>query len=154
MNDLIVPLTDDEKGMVANELDKLYSFQDRPLSKEKKAHMVQEITTHGYPFKAVIQGIRDMFSEELKAIKLASILESIREKIEPGSIESTDCDKCDKSGFVILADPNYYEKMFACVCPNASKWSGSKLVRWGGDEVQMVRNVLYRIPERLRPRKR
>ena len=149
MNALTVLLTDDEIGLISTEIEKLYSFQDRPLAKEKKAYLVQEISSHNYPFKAIIQGIRGMFSEELRAIKLASILDSIREQIEPSTMDKQECVECDGTGRIIMVDDRKYESLFACNCPNGNRYFSQGLVRWCGDNVQIARGVTHRIPERL-----
>lgn len=149
MQNLTVTLTDNEQSMIASELEKLYSFQDRPLSKEKRVLIVQEIVSHGYPFKAIIQGIRDMFSDDLKTIKLASILQSIQEKIVVEEIQISDCDDCDGRGLVILLSDTRYEKVFACLCKNGFRWIERGLAQWSGEQAQFHRGVAYRIPERF-----
>ena len=77
MNELTRSLSQSELSQIGTEIEKLFAFQDRPLSVEKKAMLVQEIADIGFPFDAIIKGIRSLFLEELKAVKLSAIYEAI-----------------------------------------------------------------------------
>lgn len=153
MNALTVLLTDDEKGMIANELGKLYSLQDRPLSDEKKAHLVFELSNSGLPFKAIIMGLRSLFAEDLKKISLAEILAACRSKVmfyaEQEAPKKIECEHCYQNGAVMMKDPNGYEFPFSCTCLNAKKKSNWNLIRWGGQPTQIVKGKVYTIPERF-----
>jgi len=87
MSALITCLSDEEKVAVGNELEKLFMFQDRPLAAPKKALLVSEISKKGMSFDAIVKGIRNLFSEDLKEVKLSRIENSIREFM-PKSIKN------------------------------------------------------------------
>lgn len=154
MNHLAVILTEQEKISVANELSKLYAFQDRPLANDKKAYLVAEITSHGIPYGAIIAGIKSLFAEDLKNIKLPEILSACREHIERGETEILECDHCAGRGTVLLSDPDQYEKLLLCVCGNAVRWGGHNLAQWNGENIQVVKGKTLQIPERFRKKVR
>lgn len=150
MHGLMTQLTDDEKAMVGNELDKLYSFQDRQLPKEKKAFIVQEIAVQGFPFKAIIAGIRSLFSEDLKSVKLATLSKAIRENINAPEEEekSKDCVHCSGVGSVTLCDEEKRGYALACTCTAGRKHQ--RLVRWNGEFVQLSNGRTLEVPARFR----
>jgi hypothetical protein len=153
MNALVLPLTDDEKLQISAELEKLFAFQDRPLIDKKKALLVTAIADHGYPFGAIIAGIKSLFDEDLKSIKLPDILEACRNHIERGEeTESINCVYCNGGGGIPLVDESKSERLFLCVCKNASRISHHRLARWNGQLVQIVKGKTLYLPERFRER--
>lgn len=79
MSALITCLNDEEKVVIGNELEKLFIFQDRAFSVQKKALLVSELSTKNFKFDAIIKGIRKLFSEDMKEINLSRIEVSIKE---------------------------------------------------------------------------
>lgn len=150
MSALIVPLTDEERGIIANELDKLYAFQGRPLPKESKAFLVQEISVQGLPYKAIVEGIRSLFVEDLKSVKLAFILKAAREHIQIAEAEAERgyCKHCSGVGSVTLCDDQKISYALACICAASEKMKGS--VRWNGQWVQIINGRTLEVPERFR----
>jgi hypothetical protein len=114
------------------------------LSKEKKALLVQEISDLGFPVAAILGGLRELMGEDLKAIKLATIREAIKGKLEP-EIEkaAASCGECI-SGFIIMTDPVTLNE-FALACQCAAGYRHTWLRRWGGDNFQFSNGrELYR----------
>lgn len=139
MPNLTVSLTENEKILIGNELEKLFSFQDRPFSKDKRAHLVTEIASYGYPFGSIMLGIRAMFSEELKRITLADILSSCSEKIsheDEHQDNRESCDNCLGCGCVIMSDENKYHFSLACTCSNGNSFIQRHFARWNGEKTQ------------------
>lgn len=140
MNDLIKSLSETDKLSLANELTKLFILQDRPAGKEKVAEMVEELSTRNIPAGALIAGIRRLKDEDLKLIKLATIIGAARDFIVADD-QKVRCDICGSSGMVSMRDQNGYEGALACLCSNGDRAHRARgLAKWNGEEYQVVRN--------------
>ncbi len=144
MNELTLSLSDEEIGLIANELNKLFLFQDRPFGKEKQGAFLDEIRGWNYPAGAIISGIRKLMAEDLKSLKLATIKEAAAGYIHRGDAERSKCDYCDGRGVVMMRDPNLYEFAFACLCSNADQPRAShRLATWNGEKFQVRNGKTY-----------
>lgn len=130
--------SEDEKFLIGNELQKLFAFQDRNLTKEAKSLFINEFEASGIPPGAMIHGIRSLITEDLRQIKLNHILAAARGFMTQETRESTKCDDCRKSGIVIMRDSDSREFALACHCQNGVGLNrAAGLVRWAGERTQM-----------------
>jgi len=133
MSGLIALWPDAESEAVAHELEKLFVLQDRPLSKEKKIILVNELSKSGRPSASVIAGIRKLMDEDLRHIKKATILEAADDFIsnEPQTVA---CDDCSE-GMVLTRDDKGRYFSLACTCQNGNR---HQLTRWNGQKTQFL----------------
>jgi hypothetical protein len=123
-------------SLISDELEKLFVFQDKHLSKEKKAILVEEIQRYGFPQSAVIHGIRALMADDMPAIKLFPILASIRKFMIPEE-QTSECKEC-LNGIVLMRDQNLYEFALACVCGRGKQINlTQRLMLWNGEETQL-----------------
>lgn len=135
MNELTVWLSDEEVGIIGNELNKLFLFQDRPFSKDKQAAFLEEIRGWGLPAGAIISGIRKLKSEDLKSLKLTTIREASHDFIAY-SEETEKCDACI-SGVIIMHDEEKRQFALSCNCPRGRMVrNNSNLTGWNGANTQ------------------
>jgi hypothetical protein len=142
VNELIAQWDDREKILLGNEIEKLFVLQDRPISKEKKAILVGEISNSGIPIGPLLSGLRKLMGEDLKTIKKATILEAARDFIVD-TYDQVQCDYCSE-GMVVTKDPEGRYFSLACTCP---KGNGKRLVRWNGQASQQINDRLLVVQE-------
>lgn len=141
MNELTIYLSEDEIGMIGNELNKLFLFQDRPFSKEKQSAFLEEIRGWGIPFNAIVSGIRKLKAEDLKSLKLAAIRDAASQFFFHGE-ENEKCSEC-LSGIILMRDEKNYQFSLACRCQRGNtKKMNLGLVGWNGEETQFSKNRL------------
>lgn len=148
MQQLIPTLDDNEKIAIGNELDRLFMFQDRPpLTKEKKACLVEELAAAGYPVKSILSGISALIAEDMKVIKLSALKNSIEEFFARGSSEERiACEHCGKRGTVFLRDEEKRWYAFACICANGTNTvRAAGLARWSGQGTQFHRGRSFEL---------
>lgn len=136
MHELVKSWDDEETGLLAGELDRLFALQDKPLGKDKRAILVQEISRSGIPFKAVCQGIRKLVTEDLHSLKLSVIMEAALEFVfDRGDVVR--CTDCNGIGIIVMKDEAKRWFALACQCSNGNaKVASMQLARWKGEEVQ------------------
>lgn len=137
-------LTEQHKFQIGDELQKLFLLQDRPYSKEKAAAIIEELEKSGLPAGALISGIRSLMHEDLRVVKLANILDAARENMTAEEVKKTECDACDGRGMVMMKDSDDCEFSFACVCGNARRVSGLKLVQWNQQDFQLHNGKMFK----------
>lgn len=154
MKELSVPWTVEEINHIEIILDKLFMFQDRPLNKEKKSFLANEISLAGLPYKAVLGGLNKLMSEDLKNIKFSTIIQAAKEMFEPEQdTENYSCDHCDGRGKVIMRDSEFRDFALMCFCRNSFKGNG--LVPWNGQITQSSRGrVLTLFPDTVTTKER
>lgn len=138
---LIVNLTDDEKGLLANQIERLFVIHDKRLSKNGKAILTDELAHLNIPFRFLIAGLRDLEEEEnLKNIELWRIKNACRKRMH-AEYRPASCESCGTDGTVTMiykdGERRGIETQLACICPNGDRWArGSSnfraLVRWNG----------------------
>lgn len=136
MNELTTPLDDNDKIRIGNELEKLFVLQDRPMSKEKKVILLDELGQTGYPAQAILAGIKSLQAEDLKSIKFANLLDAIKDKMTYEEEVKTQCEKCDGRGIVTMRNKDKYQFALACVCVNGNAFAGRGNARWNGERYQ------------------
>ena len=138
MQELMNSLTEQQKLVIGDELEKLYALQDRPLGKEKLAFLLEEMATLNIPAGAWISGIRSLMSEDLKSVKLAHLYAAAKKFTVAEEAKTVRCDYCSGCGAVGMRDPEHRSWSLACICPNAEKLKKAwDLVRWNGEQVQI-----------------
>ena len=127
-------LTEANKLQIADELERLFTLQDRPFSQKRAAIFIEELEKANLPVSAIIAGIRSLMTEDLSKISFEMIFARSRSKIEREEIKTRDCDHCHGLGVVLMKDGSGYEFAFSCLCENAGRIQG--LMPWGGEPVQ------------------
>ncbi len=131
-------LTEAEKLLIANELEKLFVLQDRPFSAKKSMAYLEEFERSNLPLGAIIAGIRSLIHvENISSLDFPRIASAARSKIERSEYETVKCDSCDGRGMLMLRDESKYEYAFKCQCANASKEAHHNLAQWNGESFQM-----------------
>lgn len=115
MNELTTLLDDREKILLGTEIEKLFVLQDRPLSRDKRAILVDELSNSGVPLAPLLAGLRKLMGEDLRNIKKATILEAAEEFIVNTAPQSQ-CNSC-ASGYVVAKDEEGRLFSLACRCP-------------------------------------
>ncbi len=153
-NVLANKLNVDEERLVRLELERLFNLQDCPLRDDKKAAFVFELSRSGYPFKAIVAGIRSLGDKDLSKIKLFNLTEAIRPQVVYKE-NFEDCQYCGLSGFVSMVDQGRYQYSIPCVCARGEMYSKKqKLSQWNGEAVQSSNGKTLRLvnPEILKIR--
>ncbi len=148
MNVLAVSLTQEDKVLVAEVLDKVFLYQDKPISAKRLAVYVDEICSWGYPLSAILDGLRSFFNLDVSHIKLAHIRDAIAECIPASArAESQSVELCPycHGGLVTMrgTDGNgtvvSYRTSMACVCSRGDMYANKmRMVRWKGKRVQYL----------------
>jgi len=142
MNELVQCLTAKEEIEVESRLRDLYILQDKPIKKDQFATMLSEIVNSGKPFKAIMAGLYDLRSEDLKKISYPIIMNAIFDHCEPVNSGPTRCEKCSSSGFVVMRDDEMRSFALACTCQNGDVIQNQGNVRWNGESTQFVHGRL------------
>lgn len=123
---------------IGDVLEKLFTFQDKPLSENKKAVLAQEIINYGFPYQAIIAGIKDLFMSDLRTLKLVNLIDSIRKCIDYDAGRA-DCPYCKKEGAICAIDAQSGAPYaIACKCSNGDAvFEKQQLVRWNGQNKQL-----------------
>lgn len=142
-NYLTTTLSEREKLALEDELEKLFALQDRPLSKEKKTILIEEMALMSLPFRALVSGIRQLMTEDLKSIKLWNIRDAAEKFVFAEAKPATECDFCEKTGAVVMfARQGEYlrRSAFACTCENGKSFAAMHgAAQWDGQDVQVCR---------------
>lgn len=127
------------------ELERLHTLQDKPFTEAKRVMFVHELSSGCGPFSAVIQGIKSLHHEELRSIKLVTLIDAIMKFVDLDH-NRVDCGHCSKEGAVILMDAQGAQFALACMCSNGDIVQASqRLVRWNGRDIQESNaRLLYR----------
>jgi len=141
MSCLKIPLSEEKKDAIRNELERLFVLQDRPLADSKKEIYAQELDKAGFPFDAIIKGIRELADADLKSVKFFTIKESIR-KFMDYSQEKTNCAHCGGAGVVSMERDDKYSFAFACIC-SAGQLMDKEFIRWNGKTSQDLNGHNY-----------
>ena len=151
MNELTKPLTSTEIDDLAFLLTKLFTLQDRPANKNKILIYVEEISNYNFPFAAISSGIKSLFNEELKSIKLPTILDAIRDKLILEKEELANCDYCGNTGLITMYNEKKYQFVFACKCDRGKRYiDNMKIAKWKGGNIQYLKNKKYELHDTIK----
>lgn len=130
---------DSERIGVGNELARLFALQDKGLTLDKKNIFIEELAQSGYAYGAVVQGIRSLAREDLKTLKIWSIMEASRKFVQVEEREVFKCGSCN-DGLVAMVrwspgqDHHLNKTSFACICKNGDvvrQWK-RRPANWNG----------------------
>lgn len=130
-------LTEVQKLQIADELEKLFTLQDRPFSQKRAAIFIEELEKSNLPAGAIISGIRSLMTDDLGKITYEMIFARSRSKIEREEIKSKECDHCFGSGVVSMRDEVGYEFLYVCSCENSKKYQDCGLAKWNSEAIQI-----------------
>lgn len=144
MQSLRQNLTPLQASEISTEIKHLFALQDKPCTDAKVSILLQEIENLGLPYPAIVAGIKSLFHKDIKVMKLAVIVEAIREHITY-DFHSVPCEYCNGNGAVCLFDSEGRSFALSCKCSNGDKInSAQKLVRWNGNDNQMSNNRILK----------
>jgi len=129
MNYLKLPLTHDQIEILGRELERLFVLQDKPFPESKKTIFVQEIRDTFYPFGAIISGVRALAGEDLKTIKLHTIINEIK-KFMVCEEKRSDCRHCGGGGLVSFIRNDGLRFAFTCICETGREYKD--ILKWNG----------------------
>jgi hypothetical protein len=136
-------LDDRDKLILSKEIEKLFVLQDRPISRDKNAILVEELSHSGFPLAPLLAGLRKLMSEDLKNIKLTTIIQAAEDFI----VRVPDANQCSEcaSGFIVAKDGEGRLFSLACRCPAGDR---KKLKRWTGESTQLSNGRLLTVLSR------
>lgn len=133
-----------EDMIIDEDIEKLFAFQDKHLTKDKKAILVKALAESGIPTGAIVLGLRKLMYDDLPSIKMGIIINAARQFVEKTE-DAKSCTEC-AAGVALLRDDQGKEYALACRCGsgfNAQRIHGIK--RWGGQGTQMSNGrMLYK----------
>jgi len=139
---MLIIWTDQEKSDISNLLDKLWGFNDKFLSEDKRKMYITEFQESNYPAQAVIAGIKSLLTKEMLQIKMAFIKNAIHGFIDRNILDG--CTDCGGSGFISVVDTFNNDYSFACNCMlGRAIHDREKLPLWGRKEFQSVNNKSF-----------
>ncbi len=144
MNYLKIMLSQQEIDSIKTELERLFVLQDKPLPENKKSIFMQEIEDAGIPYAAIVSGIRALVSEDLKTIKLNTIIQAVKRFVVFDG-KKTNCFRCLGGGMVSLVDEKFRRFAFACRCEAGRGYQ--ELAQWNGQVEQDHNGQTFRLYE-------
>jgi hypothetical protein len=123
-----------EEFDLSNELQRLFDLQDRPLSEAKKMAYVKELLGAGFPYRAIIAGIRSLGDQDIKLLKLSTIISASKRYCEMEIPKG--CIKCGWTGHVSMATEDKYYYAIPCVCERGTFYAKAQNLRqWNGQDI-------------------
>ena len=145
MNGLKIPLSSLQVEDIKTELEKVFAFQDKNLSDKKLTYLLDEIENCGFPFPAIIAGIRSLFEIDIKAVKLINIKEAIKRFIQYDT-SAMGCFVCGNDGSpgvgVKIMWVGNKQYLFACRCEKGKEYLAIAPL-WNGQKEQFIGGVEY-----------
>ena len=149
MNNLVNLWTSIESLTVSREIEKLFALQGKPVVKSQVSEFVEELSIRNIPAGAVIAGIQKLKDQDLKTIKLSTILEASRDNLYREELQKKECQYCNKNGCVMVKTKlgeSIYKFALACICQNGDEFKrihGS--MKWNGEQIQYakIKNKFY-----------
>ena len=136
MQELTICLTSNEEIEVENKLRELYVLQDKPIKKDQFQIMVNEIVNSGKPFGAIMAGLNDLKTADLKKVSYPVIMGAIFDHCDKVEKRITHCDECSTSGFIVMKDAEGMNFSLACHCPSGGRARKDGLIKWDGSSIQ------------------
>lgn len=133
-----------EVEILGEELDKLFTFQDKHLTKDKRSILIDALLESKIPMGAIVLGVRKLQQDDLNSIKLGTIFAAARSHVQGDDEQRRGCKDC-ASGMVLMKDEGGRVFSLACRCSygsNVQRTHGLK--KWGGQSSQMSNGrILY-----------
>lgn len=133
MNELTNALNQLELSEVGEEIERLFALQDKHLTEKKKSVILNELSGTGYPYGAIMAGIRSLVAENMGDIKFFHLRAAIEKFITREKPTGERCEGCNGRGFVVVHDPGGRPFALACRCNTVNHG----LVKWAGQDSQM-----------------
>lgn len=117
------------------------------MTDKKCAIFVEDLATQNIPVEALVQGIRLLAAQELRLIKLATVIEAARKFVQHEI--SAACDRC-YDGIVLMRDEKRYQFSLGCPCARGQQRAQSlKISTWNGKQTQISRGRLLTLDMRI-----
>lgn len=123
--------------IIGEDLEKLFAFQDKHLTREKKTILVKALLESQIPTGAIILGLRYLMNDDLSSIKMMTIIHAARMHIEPST--QNQCGNCSE-GFVVMKDGDQRSFVLSCQCGFGMMRRQNGLVQWKGEDRQYSNN--------------
>lgn len=134
MNALNVLSDLNREEILGDELEKLFAFQDKHLSKDKSKILVQALLESNLPLKSILLGIEKLKNEDLSSIKLSTLFAAARSYVEQGE-QIKSCERCT-DGLISMKDHEDYRCAVACFCLRGQQRAKAlNIVIWNGKEI-------------------
>lgn len=131
MQGLTVYYTPIERADLAHEIERLFVMQDKHITEDKKSMIVSELEQCGLPFRAVVAGINKLCEEDVRYLKLTTIIGAARAFVAMEIPKG--CEVCGHTGMVAMVSPDGYMFAMACRCDlGAYLAKKQQLARWNG----------------------
>jgi len=149
VNNLVNLWTSIESLTVTREIEKLFALQGKPVVKAQVSEFVEELSIRNIPAGAVIAGIQKLKDQDLKTIKLSTILEASRDNIYREEMQKKDCQYCQKNGCIMVKTKlgeSFYKFPLACICENGDEFKRIHgAIKWNGKKIQYgkLKNKFY-----------
>lgn len=145
MNELKAYWDPNNDEAISYALDRLFSAQDRALNAEKKAFLLGELKESNLPPKAILQGIQKLAKDNLKQIKVWTLVEAANEFMEKKTeYQPAKCDHCAGTGRVVMVDESRLFYSLACICENGLR--NKALESWNGQSQMFSKGRLLEFP--------
>jgi hypothetical protein len=159
----------EEKKQVSLILEELFKIQAKVLDEKTKLLFLNLISNWDFPIEAITTGIKSLYEENLRDIKLATIKSAILSKYQPYEMKKTEkfCEYCgsqwvDSNGRTVETKEGYGtismikestggSYAFACVCKKGIEYQEyykekhNRLIpRWNGQKEQILFGEKYK----------
>lgn len=139
MQGLTVYYTPLERADLSREIERLFVMQDKHITEDKKSMIVSELEQCGLPFRAVVAGINKLCEEDVRNLKLITIIGASRAFVAMETPKG--CEVCGRTGMVAMESPDGYLFAMACKCDlGAYLAKKQQLTRWNGFRVMKSRH--------------
>lgn len=129
---LIVHLSGKEQIYLTHEIERLFYSLDAPLPVDKKVHLVRELSVSGIPFSAIIRGIKDLYDQDMKRIRLCDLKDAAKKHVKTKD-GFANCRYCGTSGSVSMQSAEKRVISYPCICARGTSIANTqKLVQWNG----------------------
>jgi hypothetical protein len=149
MTELMMLLSPTEREEVKKELTKLFILQDKSAAPAKIEVFLDEIDKYGFPYGAILAGLKDLQSGDLQHIRFGNILESVKDKIYVENAPVENCKYCEDVGIISMKDEKGRSFSFACICKKGcgfeksmriQKWNRQASQIWKGGNYTIIKN--------------
>lgn len=129
---LIVHLSGKEQLDLTHEIERLFYSQDAPLQVEKKIQLVRELSVSGIPFAALIKGIKELYDQDMKRIRLCDLKEAAKKHVKTKDGFAA-CRFCSSTGSVSMQSAEKRIISYPCLCARGARIANAQnLVPWNG----------------------
>lgn len=138
------PLAISQRDAIGDAVERLSVLQGKHLTGAAKGLFAEELSDSGWPFDAIMAGLRSLEGVEIDRISLPLLKKAIQRHLEPKEEIRASCVNCGGFGVVLLEDPQRRTFSMACFCPNGyAVVQAQGLVVWNGlpTQISTRRNI-------------